>query len=287
MKLFTFLILICLSGFTYAEQNEANPWRKPANENLVYMQTDKGLIIIELAPFMAPNHTQRFVNLVNEGHYDGLDFYRVIEGFVAQGGDNEDSRKTKYSAPLKAEFTRKASPSSSFILVQDNAFFAPQTGYLNGFSAGKDPKTQEEWLLHCPGNIAMARTNDINSATSHFYFVMGQAPRHLDRNMSSFGRVIHGMNVVHSVNRAGQDEAGGIIADKPRRTKIQWVKMADKMDKAKLLPVEVHIDDSQAAQSRIESARKRESEFFHFKGNGNLDMCYYQLRTRIAPESEG
>ena len=59
-------------------------WRTPKSEELVYFQLESGTIVIELAPFMAPKHVSQFKALVAEGFYDGLDFYRVIDGFVAQ-----------------------------------------------------------------------------------------------------------------------------------------------------------------------------------------------------------
>ena len=284
MKNLTYLLLFCLfSASLFAEQGPPPQWRKPADENLVYMHTDNGLIMIELAPFMAPNNVKQFANLVNEGFYDGLEFYRVIDGFVAQAGDEKERKKSEFKSPLNAEFTRKAPKNSEFMLIQQNAFLAPQTGYLHGFSAGRDVETQEEWLLHCPGHVAMARTNDADSATTEFYIVIGQAPRHLDRNMSSLGRVIHGMDIVQSFNRANANEAGGVIVDIGRRTKIQWARTGDKVNPELRVPVEVQIDDSEAAQQRLNSAKKMESPFYHFKGNGNLDLCYYQLRTRVLP----
>jgi peptidylprolyl isomerase len=52
-------------------------------------------VVIELAHFMTPNHVAQFKKLVAEGFYDGLDFYRVIEGFAAQGGDFPEKNRVK------------------------------------------------------------------------------------------------------------------------------------------------------------------------------------------------
>ncbi|MDC2890312.1 peptidylprolyl isomerase [Psychrosphaera algicola] len=56
-------------------------------------------------------------------------------------------------------------------------------------------------VLHCSGTVAMARGNGADSASSEFYIVIGHAPRHLDRNMSVFGRVVFGMDVVQRLPR--------------------------------------------------------------------------------------
>ncbi|WP_342808096.1 peptidylprolyl isomerase [Alteromonas sp. M12] len=281
MKPFTTLLIVVAFFSCSALSKVQTEWRAPRLENQVYMQTDEGLVIIELAPFIAPNHVTRFKNLVNQGYYDGLDFYRVIDGFVAQAGDLEDKKPTQFNSPLKAEFTRPIPPISAFQLEQKNDFMAPETGYLHEFPAGRDLQSKEEWLLHCPGNVAMARDVNKDSATTHFYMVIGQATRHLDRNMSSFGQVIYGMPALQSLKRASVNEASGVIVQAEQRSKIHWIKMAENIAPEERIKIEIQKQDSDAFQKRLQSARGLESEFFHFKGNGNLDMCYYKPKTYI------
>ncbi|MEQ1866309.1 MAG: peptidylprolyl isomerase, partial [Micropepsaceae bacterium] len=85
----------------------AEEWRTVDPENLVVMDVAYGRILIELAPAFAPNHAERFRALVRAKFYDGKSFYRVIDGFVAQGGIGEgDDKKTPEWPPLKAEFDR-------------------------------------------------------------------------------------------------------------------------------------------------------------------------------------
>lgn len=285
------LIILCFGVITAANSvayqqsepkvDEVTEWRTPANKNLVYMHLENGLVIIELAPFIAPSQVERFKNLVKEGFYDNTDFYRVIDGFVAQGGDMSESKESKYKAKMTPEFTRKVPADSPFMLIQSPDFLAPQTGYLHGFSAGHDPATNEEWLLHCPGILAFARGNDVQWVTPDFYITIGQATRHLDRNMTSLGRVIYGMPTVQGILRANWDAAGGIIQDKTKRSPIVWAKMAADVPKKDRLAVQVQAARSIAVADRIEGARSLKSEFFHFKGKGNLDLCYYQLKTRV------
>jgi peptidylprolyl isomerase len=273
---FSFILIPIASSNT--DQTE---WRTPSLNNTVYMQTSEGLVIIELAPFIAPQHNQQFVNLVKEGFYDGLDFYRVIDGFVAQAGDITEQKPSKNNSTLKAEFTQAIEDTDNFLLVQDNDFMAPQTGFLNGFPIGRDRDTKEQWLLHCPGNIAFARNNEADSATTDFYIVIGQATRHLDRNMSSVGKVILGMDRVQKLARAHINQASGVIENEKYRSKIKWVKMAADIPKKQRILVQVQQQNSQAVTDRLASSRKLDNEFFHFKGNGKLDICYYQLKSRI------
>lgn len=105
------------------------------------MQLETGLVIIELAPFMSPINVRQFTGLIKDGFYDGLDFYRVIDGFVAQGGDVTQSRLHEHAKQLPAELTRAYNGSGNadhdpFVLVQSGEFMAPQTGFLNGLQRG-------------------------------------------------------------------------------------------------------------------------------------------------------
>ncbi len=279
-RIFICVLLICSATLSSPSQSMQKEWRTPKLDDLVYMQTQHGLVIIELAPFMAPNHVSQFKKLVSQGFYSGLDFYRVIDGFVAQGGDVDGINKGFDVKPLNAEFSRVAPKTSSFQLEQNNDLMAPQTGYLHGFSAGKDQDGNQEWLLHCPGTVAMARGNEKNSATSDFYIVIGQATRHLDRNMSSFGKVIYGMPAVQAVTRASVNTPTGML-EAQQRSKIEWVKLASEVELKDRINVQIQHQDSVQVKQRLDGARKLQNPFFHYKGNGNLDMCYYQLKTRI------
>ena len=279
MKLI-FALLPCLifSFHTMAVEE----WRSPKIDDLVYLQLTTGTVVIELAPFMAPKHVAQFKALVKEGFYDDLDFYRVIDGFVAQGGDVTEQKASQYNKALKAEFNRPSPNPSDFMLVQAPDFMAAETGFLHGFPAGREPKTKQEWLLHCPGNVAMARSNEADSATSDFYIVIGQATRHLDRNMSSFGRVIYGMPAIQALKRADMNNASGVIDDVVKRSKILSIKLASDIPRQQRLNIQVQDQRSEAVQQRLSSGRTLDNEFFHFKGNGNIDVCYYQLKSRLV-----
>lgn len=267
---------VMLAASAMAEKAEQ---RQVAEQNLVYMMTSEGLIIYEVLPQVAPVHAQRFRDLITNGFYQGLDFYRVIDGFVAQAGEGEKEwgnvkgKPSPYKSALKAELTRPLS--KEFNLVQSPELIAPETGFINSIPAGRDPKTKEEWLLHCPGTVAMARDTGIDTGSTEFYINIGQAPRHLDRNMSVFARVVSGLEVAQRMTR-GERSAGGIIADKNKRAAIKWTKLGTDVEDKYKKQVLVDNFDSKRFQNRLADARNKKHDFYVYSGNGNVDVCYYQ-----------
>lgn len=253
-------------------------------QDLVYMMTSEGLIIYEVLPQVAPNHAQRFKDLVTEGFYQGLGFYRVIDGFVAQAGegeqewDNVEGKPSRFKAKLNAEFTRPLT--EQFELIQSPEFLAPETGFIDSVPAGRDRKTKEEWLLHCPAMVAMARDTSVDSASTEFYINIGHAPRHLDRNMSVFARVVFGLEVAQSMSR-GDKSKGGIVSDASKRTRILWAKIGTDIEQRYKKQVRVDLPGSKRFQARLTSAKNKTHPFYAHKGNGVVDVCYYQPQVDV------
>lgn len=121
-----------------------------------------GRVSIQLRPDVAPQHVERIKTLTRQGFYNGLTFFRVIEGFMAQGGDPQNNGTGGSTLPnLPAE--------------------------ING-------------LFHVRGAVAMARAQDPNSGNSQFYIMF--TPRlNMDRDYTVFGRVVGGMNFVDAIER--------------------------------------------------------------------------------------
>ena len=121
-----------------------------------------GRVVIQLRPDVAPQTVERIKTLTRQGFYNGLAFFRVIEGFMAQGGD-------------------------------------PQNNGTGG-SPLPDVNAEINGLLHVRGAVGMARAQDMNSANSQFYIMF--VPRlQMDRVYTVFGRVISGMNYVDAIER--------------------------------------------------------------------------------------
>ena len=138
------------------------------------LQLKDGDVIIELFNDMAPNHVERFKKLSEEEKYDGVVFYRVIDGFMAQSGDVQFGNINNENYDLKRAGT--------------------------GGSKYADLKSEFSSLPHERGTLSMARSSDPNSANSQFFICFKAAP-FLDRQYTVFGKVIQGMEFVDLIKR--------------------------------------------------------------------------------------
>ena len=172
--------------------------REVLAENLILLETSYGTIALELNPDFAPNHAAQFRGLARDGAYNGARFYRVIDAFVAQGGLQDDALIEQYPT-LQNENDRPISD-AAFVPLGNADLFAPEVGHIDGFAVGRSAELGTEWLLHCPGALAMARDTDPDSGSTEFYIVL-DAQRYLDRNLTVFGRVIDGMQYVQKLKR--------------------------------------------------------------------------------------
>ena len=268
-------------------------WNLPDPENTVYLQMDEGTVVIELNPTFAPKTVSRFKALVNEQFYRGLSFYRVIDGFVAQGGDESDIDGSPAVSTIEAEFEidwplkpRDKEEAGNWqplpwTLVQKDDLFAPFTGFINGFAAARDRKKGgKAWLTHCPGTVAMARNNDPDSSSTDFYIVIGQAPRYLDRNLTIFGRVIWGMDAVQRIRR-GPTRENGIIEKDLERTYIKRMRMLSSVEEKDRLDIWLADTNSEGFRQYLKARRHRGGEFFHHKPPGVLDVCQVPVPARL------
>ena len=122
----------------------------------------KGKVVIALRPDLAPGHVGRIKELAREKFYDGVVFHRVIEGFMAQGGD--------------------------------------PTGTGTGGSKKPDLKAEFSAEPHVKGVCSMARSSSPNSANSQFFICFGDA-RFLDKQYTAWGKVTEGMDIVDAIKR--------------------------------------------------------------------------------------
>ena len=148
----------------------------PDPENTLYMDLKQGRVVIQMFPDIAPKAVERIKTLSREGFYDNTPFHRVIEGFMAQGGDPTGTGTGGSKLPdLPAEFT-----------------------------------TKRHFLR---GTCGMARTSDPNSANSQFFIMFAPAP-HLDGQYTIWGQVVQGMEFVDQIKRGSG--GGGTVSSPDR-----------------------------------------------------------------------
>jgi len=263
---------------------QAADWRDVDPENLVVMDTKHGRVLLELSPPFAPAHTERFRALARAKFYDGQSFYRVIDGFVAQGGIGEgDDKKLPEWPALKAEFDRNIGIDVEFVSLGSPDLFADRVGHVDGFAVGQNRKDKRMWLLHCPGALAMARDNDPDTGGTEFYIPIGQAPRRLDRNLTVFGRVLDGMQYLQKLNRGDPKVESGVIQDPARRDPIVRVQMAADMPEAERPRVQV-MDPTSTAFSAFKAQRRNPAPDFYKRVSPNLDICAFNTPIRMGAE---
>ena len=267
-------------------------WRSVDPENLILIDTKYGQVAMELAPEFAPNHAERLRALIRARFYDGLAFYRVIDGFVAQGGIGEGTASTKDHPveakilgqwpALKAEFDRASTPEPVFTPLGNADLFASEVGFEDGFPVARDSKSGREWLIHCPGTFAFARDNDPDTATTEFYIVIGEAPRRLDRDLTAFGRVLSGMQYLQKLERGDPDVDNGVIADLSKADKILRVRIAADMPAYERPAYPVIRTESKTFADAVELRRHPTSPFYFRKPPPVLDICSVPVQVKRA-----
>lgn len=223
-------------------------WREVAAENLVVLKTVTGEVMLELAPDAAPRHVTQFREAIRANLYNGEFFYRVIDGHVAQAGLEFEPRLEDWPLlPLEAE--RTVAP-DGFTPLGNADLFADTVGHRNGFAVGREG--DQEWLLHCPGALGMARNAPPDSGSTEFFIPIGQR-RYLDRNYTVFGRVISGMEHINRLQRvepADEDEIA-VLTD-PTTSGPALAERARKLAANEILSVGLAADMPPALRPRWE-----------------------------------
>src|SRR3984957_470640 len=149
-----------IRGVTMSDTASAQPKSDP--ENTLYLDLKQGRVVIEMFPDIPPKHVERYKTLAREGFYDNTPFHRVIEGFMAQGGD--------------------------------------PTGTGTGGSNLPNLPLEASQRHFVRGVCGMARASDPNSGNSQFFIMFAPAPS-LDGSYTIWGQVTRGMEFVDQIKR--------------------------------------------------------------------------------------
>ena len=139
-------------------------------ENTILLQLKDGTVVIEMYPDVAPKHVDRIKKLVRQKFYDGLTWHRVIEGFMAQGGDPDGDGTGGSGVKIPAEFNSKP---------------------------------------HTRGAVSMARATNPNRADSQFFICLEDS-RFLDGQYTVWGHVVKGMEFVDNIKKGSRLNNGAV-----------------------------------------------------------------------------
>lgn len=263
------------------KSSQASDWRPLNPDNTLYLELEKGRVVIELAPEFAPKNVANIKALVKEGYFDGLAMLRSHDNYVAQWGDPGEKREFKNAAKkVEGEFTVKYKKDATFTRLPDVDGYAPQVGHVNSFAAARDPKTQTTWLTHCYGAIGVARGNETDSGNgSSLYAVTGHAPRNLDRNITVVGRVMYGIELLSSLPRG--TGALGFYEKPEERTAIKSVRLAADVPEAARSKLEVFRTDTTSFTALVEAQRNRGGDWYKFAAN-HIELCNVPIPVRVV-----
>jgi len=141
-------------------------------ENTIVLQLNSGPVTIVMRPDLAPHHVVRIKQLVRQGFYDGTPFHRVIDGFMAQGGDPTGTGRGGSGFKIPAEFSSEK---------------------------------------HVRGTVSMARGSDNDSADSQFFICFEPQPK-LDGRYTIWGQVIAGMDLVDKIKKGAEEQNGAVVS---------------------------------------------------------------------------
>ncbi|HEY5101337.1 MAG TPA: peptidylprolyl isomerase [Steroidobacteraceae bacterium] len=258
--------------------SKASDWRPLDPPNTLYVELASGRVVIELAPAFAPQHVANIKALVHEHYFDGLAIYRAQDNYVVEWGDAERTRPVRNAQKtLAAEFSR-SSKDLPFTVLPDPDTYAAEVGFVDGLPAAREARTHLSWLAHCYGMVGAGRDNDVDSGGgTELYVVIGNAPRHLDRNVTLVGRVVSGIELLSTLKRGTGPM--GVYEHPAERTPIRAIRLAADVPEAERTKLEVMRTDTQTFADLVEARRNRREEWFKVPA-GHIELCNVPLVVR-------
>jgi len=254
-----------LAAALLAGQAVAGDWRPADAAHTLVIDTSQGRVVVELYPGIAPQAVARVLTLTRRGAYDGLQFWRVIPGFVAQAdiGNAEGGRSDL--PDLKAEFIFRLSPG----VVADVAQPGPlHEGFLGALPVIANRRLASDgkataWASYCDGVMGMGREESPDSANAQIFFMLGDAPS-LDHDYTPVGQVLIGRGALQKL----QAGTPGPQPDTMRKVQV----LADMKD----APV-IEVMDTQGQAFKALVAKTRDEK------GADFSVCDITVPARIKP----
>jgi peptidylprolyl isomerase len=212
---------------------------------------------------------------------------RSQDNYVVQWGDpEEDAAKQRPmkagKRSLAAEFDRAIGADLPFVQLADGDIYAPEVGHSQGLPVARDPAHGRAWLAHCYAMVGAGRGDTADSGSgAEIYVVIGHAPRHLDRNVTLFGRVVKGMELLSTLPRGTGPL--GFYEQPSERTPIRSIRLAADVPAAERTNLEVLRTDTPLWTELVAARRMRPEGWFLTKA-GRIDLCNVPIPVRpVAP----
>ncbi len=262
----------------------AQDWRRIEPEETLYIDLERGRVVVDLSAGLAPGHVRQIKALARAKFYDGLSFYRVIDGFVAQAGlsDVRAPRDLGEAAErIPAEFDEPLSDGGEVAFLKDADGYADAVGFVNGAPVGVDEAAGRIWRLHCAGAAAMARDVARDTGGTEFYVTL-QPQRYLDRNLSVFGQVVQGMEHLQALRRLSPPEK----PDDDLGETIARIRVAADLPVAERTELEILREGTETFRAYVEARRNRSEAFFYHRPD-HVDICQLPIPVReVGAENE-
>ncbi len=276
------------------KESKAADWRPLNLHNTLVMEFASGEVVIELAPQFAPRHVDNIRALTQGGYDNGLAVVRVQDNYVTQWADPNDDDDVKDKSKARALGTASATLPAEFstrlkglplTVLPDRDEWAPLTGFMDGMPVAGDLASNTAWLAHCYGVVGAARGNapDSSNGTS-LYVIIGHAPRNLDLNITTVGRVVKGADLLASMPR-GPGAMG--FYDKPEKNiPIIRARMLSDMPASERPAIEIMRTDTPTWQALVEAGRNPGGQWYVHRP-GHTNICNRSVPTRAVTAATG
>ncbi|HLY06190.1 MAG TPA: peptidylprolyl isomerase [Rhizomicrobium sp.] len=253
-------------------------WHLINPANTLVMSLPHGRVTIQLAPAFAPNTVTNILKLVHAHYFDGSFIVRAQDNYVVQWARNDKRPLGSANATIPAEFDRWATVEIPFHALPDPDTYARETGFSFDFPAARDAPSRRIWLTHCYGMVGVGRDVPADSGNgTELYAVIGQAPRHLDRNVTLVGRVIDGMELL-SVMPRGTGPLG-FYQKSEHKIPIAWIRLGSDLPPAERPRFEALNTGSRTFAALLAERRARPDPWFKHSP-GRINVCNVPLPVR-------
>lgn len=247
-------------------------WQAFPDEDVLLLDFDGGRrVAIALAPAFAPVHVDNIRKLVRAGWFGGITINRVQDNYVVQWGDATEKKPLPaviVAAP-PAEYERSAAGLGLRALPYPDPY-AARVGHAGGWPVAADGKGLA-WLPHCYGMVGVGRNIAPDTGTgAELYVVNGHAPRHLDRNIATVGRLLAGMEMLSALPRG--TEVLGFYEEGEARPVITSARIAADLPAAERPRFEVMKTDGTRFAAWVKARANRQDVFFN-RPAGGVDIC--------------